>query len=199
MEKDEARSPSLRGRRALVTRFAGGPGLCHCPPAGRCRPMRSCTGSNRSRWREPRRTRCARESGAPSGTRRADLNDVGRIEAMMVQAEKDLGGIDILLNNADGPALRPGRLNCARNVMERGRVFLGGRESVGRLPTDAFEPHWPGMRARGLGAGGGCVRHVMSSVYGAGATADRIACARTQVNGVDRHDARRHHRAGGRA
>lgn len=169
MEKDEALSPPLRGRRALVTGSVAGLGYAIARRFAAAGADVILHGLEPVPLAQAAADRLARETGSRVLLSRADLNDVGQIEAMMARAEEDLGGIDILVNNAVARHFAPVDELRTEHWNEALAVNLSAAFHAVRLCL-------PGMRARGWG------RIVnMSSVYGAGATRDRIAYITTKT------------------
>ncbi|AOB33460.1 beta-D-hydroxybutyrate dehydrogenase [Bordetella sp. H567] len=159
----------MRGRRALVTGSVAGLGYAVAHRLAAAGADVILHGIEPDHVARAAVDRLARESGARILLSRADLNDVGQIEAMMAQAEKDLGGIDILVNNAVVRHFAPVDALRTEQWNEALAVNLSAAFHTVRLSL-------PGMRARGWG------RIVnMSSVYGAGATPDRIAYITTKT------------------
>jgi 3-hydroxybutyrate dehydrogenase len=169
METNEAGSSSLRGRRALVTGSVAGLGYAIASRLAAAGADVVLHGLEPEHEAHPAASRLAREAGVRVLLSRADLKDVGQIEAMVAQAGKELGGIDILVNNAVVRHFAPVDQLRTEHWDEALAVNLSAAFHTVRLCA-------PGMRTRGWG------RIVnMSSVYGAGATADRIAYITTKT------------------
>ncbi|HTK00789.1 MAG TPA: SDR family oxidoreductase [Bordetella sp.] len=169
METENALTPSLRGKRALVTGSVAGLGYAIANRLAGAGADVILHGLEPEQVARDAASRLARETGARVVLSRADLNDVGQIEAMMAQADQDLGGIDILVNNAVVRHFAPVDQLRTADWDEALAVNLSAAFHTVRLCL-------AGMRARGWG------RIVnMSSVYGAGAIKDRIAYITTKT------------------
>jgi 3-hydroxybutyrate dehydrogenase len=169
MEANEGLAPSLQGRRALVTGSVAGLGyaIAHRLAAAGADIM--LHGLEPETVAQAAAERLARETGARVLLSRADLNDVGQIEAMVAEARQALGDIDILVNNAVVRHFAPIEKLQTAQWDEALAVNLSAAFHAVRLVL-------PGMRAQGWG------RIInMSSVYGAGATADRIGYITTKT------------------
>ncbi|OZI64522.1 beta-D-hydroxybutyrate dehydrogenase [Bordetella genomosp. 11] len=159
----------MRGKRALVTGSVAGLGHAIAASLAAAGADVMLHGLEPPQVARAAADRLARETGARVLLSRADLTDVGQIEAMMAQAEEELGGIDILVNNAVVRHFAPVDQLRTEQWNEALAVNLSAAFHAVRLSL-------PGMRERGWG------RIVnMSSVYGAGATPDRIAYITTKT------------------
>jgi len=115
------------------------------------------------------RAELARRHGTQVLLQAADLNDVDQIEAMAGTVQREFGGIDIVVNNAVVRHFGPAETLPRRHWDEALAVNLSAAFHLARLSI-------PGMRARGWG------RIVnISSVYGAGATANRVGYITTKT------------------
>lgn len=169
METDNASAPSLRGRRAVITGSVAGLGHAIARQLAAAGADVMLHGLESIQDAQAAASRLAGETGARVSLSRADLNDVGQIEAMMAQVEAELGGVDILVNNAVVRHFAPVDQLRTEHWNEALAVNLSAAFHTVRLAL-------PGMRSRGWG------RIVnMSSVYGAGATSDRIAYITTKT------------------
>jgi 3-hydroxybutyrate dehydrogenase len=169
MKTDDALSPSLRGKRALITGSVAGLGYAIAEKLAAAGADVILHGLEPVRIAQAAADRLAGETGARVLLSHADLNDVGQIEAMMARAEADLGGIDILVNNAVVRHFAPIDKLRTEDWNEALAVNLSAAFHAVRLCL-------PGMRERGWG------RIInMSSVYGAGAITDRIAYITTKT------------------
>ncbi|CAM3707993.1 SDR family oxidoreductase [Bordetella bronchialis] len=169
METNAASPPALSGKRALVTGSVAGLGHAIAASLAAAGADVVLHGLEPEDVARAAAERLARDTGARVLLSRADLNDVAQIEAMMARAESELGGVDILVNNAVVRHFAPVDRLRTEQWNEAMAVNLSAAFHAVRLSL-------PGMRARGWG------RIVnMSSVYGAGATADRIAYITTKT------------------
>jgi 3-hydroxybutyrate dehydrogenase len=169
METDEALAPSLRGRRALVTGSVAGLGYAIAHRLAAAGADVVLHGLEPEPVAQAAASRLAQETGVRVLLSRADLNDLAQIESMMAQARQGLGDIDILVNNAVVRHFAPIEQLQPAQWDESLAVNLSAAFHTVRLAL-------PGMRARRWG------RIVnMSSVYGAGATADRIGYITTKT------------------
>jgi 3-hydroxybutyrate dehydrogenase len=169
MQTDEALAPALRGRRALVTGSVAGLGYAIAHRLAAAGADVVLHGLEPEAVARAAADRLAGDTGARVLLSRADLNDVGQIEAMIDQARQELGDIDILVNNAVVRHFAPIEALQPAQWDEALAVNLSAAFHAVRLVL-------PAMRAQGWG------RIInMSSVYGAGATADRIGYITTKT------------------
>ncbi|CAM3570934.1 SDR family oxidoreductase [Bordetella flabilis] len=169
MQADEALAPGLRGRRALVTGSVAGLGYAIAHRLAAAGADVVLHGLEPEAVARAAADRLAGDTGARVLLSRANLNDVGQIESMIDQARQELGDIDILVNNAVVRHFAPIETLQPAQWDEALAVNLSAAFHAVRLVL-------PAMRAQGWG------RIInMSSVYGAGATADRIGYITTKT------------------
>jgi 3-hydroxybutyrate dehydrogenase len=161
--------PPLKGRRALVTGSTGGLGLAIAArlAAEGCGVM--LHGLADPREAEPARRALAERHGAPVLYRRADLADRMEIEALVRATERDLGGVDILVNNAVTRHFGPVDAIAPEDWDADIAVNLTAAFHAIRLTL-------PSMRARGWGR----ILN-MSSVYGLIGAAGRAGYVTTKT------------------
>jgi len=152
----------LIGRRALVTGSVGGLGLGMAQALARAGADVMLTGLERAAEVEATRAALAAECGVDVRYRRADLGRLEEIEALVEAARSELGGVEILVNNAVVRHFAP----IEQFPVERWDAAMAVNVSAA---FHAIRLALPAMRAGGYG------RVVnMVSVYGERGVAQRI-------------------------
>lgn len=159
----------LAGRRALVTGSVAGLGLAMARALAGAGADIMLTGLEPPAEAETSRSGLAAECGVEVRYCAADLARAGDVERLVLAAEAELGGVDILVNNAVVRHFAPVESFPA----DRWDAALAVNVSAA---FHAIRLALPGMRARGYG------RVVnMTSVYGERGTAGRVDYVTTKA------------------
>lgn len=166
----------LQGRRALVTGSVGGLGLAMARSLAEAGAGVMLTGVEDPAEVEPIRSQLADATGSTVRYRQADLRRPAEIEALVEATRSELGGIEILVNNAVVRHLAPVEAFPVERWDDALAVNLSAAFHAIRLTL-------PGMREAGFG------RIInMTSVYGSRGTPERIdyVTTKTAIQGLTR-------------
>ncbi len=166
----------LTGRRALVTGSVAGLGLAMAQALAQAGADVMLTGLEPAAEVEPVRANLATTFGVTAGYCTADVSKVEDIERLVATTRDQLGGVDILVNNAVVRHFAP----IEDFPVERWDAALAVNVSAA---FHAIRLTLPGMRAGGYG------RIInMTSVYGERGTTDRIdyVTSKAAIQGMTR-------------